>query len=134
MMATTHTSRTNRYPDTCRDCGRNLEPGEGLLVEISFYDWDHPDPDVQGSIPQVQWEVECPHRTDCARLVVEQGTRLEPLRRVASDYENLGQLAVQARQILREWSALAQEIAHTDDLVAREQGYGGIGSLHWRAQ
>jgi len=131
-MATIHAGRTNRYSDICRDCGRTLEPGEGFLVEISYYDWDHPDPDIQGSIPQIRWEVECPQRTDCARRVVAQGVNLEALRRVARDYENLGKLAIRAKAILRQWSEMTQEQAHTDDLVAREQGYGSIGSLHWR--
>ena len=127
----TYCEGANKSTGSCRNCGQQLGIGEALTYEVWGYPWDGSD--TEGSVTRcLETYIVCNQATDCARRVVEQGTNMAALRRVASDYENLGQLAVQARNILGEWSELAQEIAHTDDLVAREQGYGGIESLHWR--
>ena len=105
----------------CRFCGNTSDE----LRAITDYDWDSDDDDALSISRVVGYE--CANVTDCARRIVEQGTNLEGLRMVAGDSENLGDLAIQARGILREWSQLAQAEAHTADLVARENGYGAIG-------
>lgn len=100
--------------------------GEFGLLEVWDYDWDSDD-DLALSVQRVVGH-HCADVGECARRIVDQGTSIEGLRMVAADYENLGELATQARQMLREWSELAQAEAHTADLVARENGYGVIGN------
>lgn len=116
----------NTKPATCRDCGQSLAAGQGLTYESWGYPWDGSD--TEGSIMVVldSYTI-CQCRTDCARRVVEQGTNLQALRAVARDGENLGNLATEARAILQTWAELAQAQAVTDDLVARESGWGVIG-------
>jgi len=126
-MGTTFTGRPNLYAGECRDCGSHLNPNEGLLVAISYYDWDNPDSDVAGSIMETRYEVRCTYRTECAERVVTRGTNLQALREVARDYENLGHLATEAQHVLAEYTELAYQQARTADLVAREAGYGVIG-------
>lgn len=126
-MSTTITGKPNQKPGYCRDCNSRLEPGQGILVEISYYDWDNPDSDVAGSILQCRYEVCCQNATQCARRVVEQGTNTAALRHIARDFEHLGELANQAKAILAEYAELAQQQAVANDLAAREAGYGAIG-------
>lgn len=127
----TYYTGENEGEGKCRECGAVLNIGEGLAYETWGYPWDGSD--TEGSITEcLDTYMICQDRTDCARRVVGQGTNLAALRRVASDYENLGTLATQACEILAEWSEYARELAHTNDLIARENGYGGIESLHWR--
>lgn len=129
-MSITRTGKQNQYSGHCRNCGVLVEPGDGLLVRVSYYDWDNPDEDIAGSILQTRWDVECMSATDCARRVIDRGTNLSALRAIAADYDNLGDLAERAQAILVEWSRLYQQIAITDDLVARETGWGVIGGRH----
>jgi len=124
----THLEGKNTKPAVCRNCGQPLAPREGLVYEVWGYPWDGSD--TEGSITEMldSYAI-CIFATDCAERVVERGTNLRALRRIASDRENLGELADRARQILREWSDLAQAEAHTADLVAREDGWGAIGHV-----
>lgn len=64
---------------TCIDCGHVLKPGEGLVEHDG---------------------IRCQNRTQCARRVVRNGDNRRALKEVAKDYENLGNLATQARGIL----------------------------------
>jgi hypothetical protein len=108
---------------TCKFCGST---GDSFgLLEIRDYDWDSDDDDAL-SVSRVVGH-RCANVSDCARRIVEQGTNVEGLRMVAADRENMGDLADQARQILREMSELAQQIARSQDLAAREAGWGAIG-------
>jgi len=129
-MNTKFTGRPNLYAGECRDCSAHLNPNEGLLVAISYYDWDNPNEDEQGSILQTRYEVRCIYRTECAGRVVAQSTNLCALRAVATDYENLGHLATEAQRILAEYAELAHQQAHAADLAAREAGWGVIGGYH----
>lgn len=122
----THAKGPNTQLATCENCGQQLAAGEGLVYEVWDYPWDGSD--GEGSITQmVDRYTICQMATDCARRVVAQGTNLRALRQVARDYENLGELATQAREILNEWAAWRREEARTADLVAREDGWGVIG-------
>lgn len=114
--------------DKCRRCG--AEAPERGLREIRGYDWDavdRGDDDEMTLSVMVTLGYECRWVTDCARRVVEQGTNVVALRAVARDYENLGELATQAREILRQLSRMSQEVARAEDAAAREMGYGVIG-------
>ena len=66
------------------------------------------------------------NRTECAQRVVETGTNIA-LRRVANDYENLGELAIKAKQILHSRVELALKLALAANEAAREDGWGAIG-------
>lgn len=122
----THAMGPNMAPATCENCGQHLATGEGLVYEVWDYPWDGSD--GEGSIMQMMDRYTiCQHATDCARRVVEHGTNLQALRQVARDREHLGEMATQARAILNEWAAWQREEARTDDLCAREDGWGVIG-------
>lgn len=104
----------------CDYCGNDSD-----LLEITGYDWDSDD-DAALSISRVTGYI-CRNVTECAERIVEQGDSIEGLKMVAGDHEHLGELATQAREILHEWSEMAQAEAYTADLAARENGYGTIG-------
>ena len=104
----------------CSYCGNGSN-----LMEQWGYDWDSDD-DTALSVQRVTGHT-CRNVTECAERIVEQGDSIEGLKRVSRDYENLGDLATKAREILHDWSEMAQATAHSADLVARENGYGAIG-------
>jgi len=109
---------------TCKWCGGQGD--EFGLIEIWGYDWDSDD-DTALSVQRVIGH-QCANRTHCARQVVAQGDNVGALRIVAADYEHLGELATQAREILSHWAQLYREIAEADEASAREHGYGAIGA------
>jgi hypothetical protein len=108
----------------CKWCGESTEK----MLDITGYDWDAAErgDEMALSIQRVLGH-QCANRTACARRIVAQGTNVEALRMVAQDYENLGQLAVQAREILNEYAELSRQIARHQDQTARENGWGAIG-------
>lgn len=122
----TYNEGPNTKPTTCRECGAPLPPGTGIVFSVWGYPWDGSD--GEGSITQglARYTI-CQHATQCAARAVERGTNVAALQRIARDRENLGDLAAQAATILHEYSQLAQDKAHTADLVAREAGCGAIG-------
>lgn len=71
--------KLNEVPATCVDCGCTLKPGQGLVERDG---------------------TRCQNRTQCARRVVRNGNNRRALKEVAKDYEHLGNLATQARQLL----------------------------------
>lgn len=127
----THAKGQNTRKATCRDCDRRLEPGEGLVYEVWDYPWDGSD--AEGSImKKLESYTICQNRTICARRVVEQGNNIEVLRRIARDYENLGELATEAKRILAEYRDVVLGIARANDAAAREGGWGVIGGPRGR--
>lgn len=71
--------KLNDRTERCVDCDAVLKPGQGLVERDG---------------------VRCQNRTQCARRVVRNGDNRRALKEVAKDYENLGNLATQARGIL----------------------------------
>lgn len=127
-MSTTHFEGNNATPGTCRECGKALEIGEGCTYSVWGYDWDDPDTDAQGSISvELARYTVCQHATRCAERVVERGTYIPALRRVASGTEYSIELRDKARAILAEYAELHQAMQMGEDLTAREAGYGAIG-------
>lgn len=128
----TYFEGNNTEPARCRDCGRELKAGEGVVYSLWDYDWDDPDTDAQGSITvELERYTLCENATECAERVVERGTNIAALRKVAQDYENCNdELIARARAILAEYSRTMQDLAHSADLAARESGYGAIGGYH----
>lgn len=123
----THSEGANTHPAMCRECGQHLEAGQGVVFSVWGYPWDGSD--TEGSImEELERYAVCYNATECARRVVAQGTNVAALRRIAADAENLGDLATQASAILGEYRLWANEQAIAADLVAREAGYGAIGS------
>ena len=103
------------------------------MIETWGYPWDGSD--TEGSITELlSTDAECVMATDCARRVVAQGHNVKALRAIARDTENMyADIVAGARQALANLSKLAQEQAHTADLVAREAGYGAIGDHRGRS-
>jgi hypothetical protein len=96
------------------------------VYEVWGYPWDGSDD--EGSISKcLERYMLCVQAGDCAARVVAYGSNVLALRRIARDYENLGELANQARAALHDIAEMAQQQAITADLVAREHGYGAIG-------
>jgi len=123
----THREGANTHQATCRDCGQHLEPGQGIVFSVWGYPWDGSD--GEGSITaELERYTLCLYRGPCVERIVAQGTNLAALRTVAQDYENFGDLATQARRILAEYRQLAIDQARAEELAAREDGYGAIGS------
>lgn len=120
------TGKKNTHACTCRACGVELKPGQGIEIAVRWHDWDNPDEGAQGQY-ESEFVYECEYATDCARRIVASGDNVEALLKIARNYENLGDLAIQARQILSEISTMHQQMAKADDAVARENGYGAIG-------
>jgi len=122
----------NTQPTRCRDCGQQLGVGEGVVYSVWDYDWDDPDTDAQGSITvEMERYTICCNATECAERVVERGTNIVALRKVAQNYENCNdELIARARAILAEYSLTMQDLARGADMAARESGYGAIGGHH----
>lgn len=59
----TRTDKTNRRPGRCRKCGRKLNPGQGYLIQISYFPWDGSD--TEGSIAKTRWDLECIDPEEC---------------------------------------------------------------------
>lgn len=107
----------------CQDCGTD---GDAMgLMPIWGYDWESDD-DTALSIQQIVGH-RCVNGSYCAERVVASGTNAQALGQVARNYENVGDLATQARTILRDWAELSREIARADDAAAREDGWGAMG-------
>ena len=103
----------------CRDCGGQGD--EFGLTEITGYDWDSDDDDALSE--RIVIGHQCANRSHCARETVgNPNATVRALRTIAADFENLGSLATRAREILTGYARIAQQQAHTDDLVARENG------------
>ena len=126
---TTYFEGGNQHPARCRDCGQELATGEGVEYSVWGYDWDDPDTDTQGSITvELSRYTLCYNATECAEHVVERGTNIAALRRVAQDYENCNdELIARARAALVEYSRIMQGLAHGADMAVREAGWGAIG-------
>lgn len=127
----THNMGPNRTTEYCHNCGEELNPGQGTTYERWGYPWNGSDTEGSVQVCQDRYTV-CMMATDCARRVVERGSDIWALRQVAADYENLGDLATQARAILGEWRDTMQAIARGEDMAAREDGYGAIGGCRGR--
>lgn len=109
---------------TCTYC--NTTGGEDGLMTEHYQDYDQ-DPDEMYGYDAIR--TVCTNWTYCARQIIEQGHNVAALKMVASDYENLGELATQAKTVLNELRELAREQAHWADLEAAEDGHGfGIGA------
>lgn len=125
-MSINYTDKPNRYSANCRDCGKLLQPGEGLLVEISEYPWDGSD--TEGSVAETHYEVRCNDPDwGCEKRVIENCHSVRRLKEMANNRRDYGIYADQARQALAELAELSRQQAITKDLVAREHGWGGIG-------
>ena len=123
----THSEGANKHSAMCRECGQQLDAGQGVVFSRWDYPWDGSD--TEGSImEELERYAVCHNATECALRVVAQGTNVVALRRIAADAENLGDLATQANAILGEYRLWANEQAIAAELVAREAGYGAIGS------
>lgn len=126
-MGKLHNEGHNTEASRCRDCGTDLEPGEGIVFSWWGYPWDGSD--TEGSIMQeLDRYTVCVHHTHCAERIVAQGRNVAALLEVAADYENLGDLALKARAILDDWATLGRQQAEAAGAAARETGYGAIGS------
>lgn len=130
-MATYHEGN-NAQPTTCRDCGRQLGVGKGIVYSVWDYDWDNPDTNAQGSITvEMERYTLCDNATECAERVIQNGTNIAALRAIVADRENYNEdMITRARAILVDYSRLMQDQAHAADLAAREAGYGAIGGYH----
>lgn len=111
----------------CKWCGSGAG---GNLFPITGYDWEA---EERGDEDALSFKIilgyQCLNATECAQRVVQQGTNIEALQRIAHDQENLGELATQARGILQSWAEMAHAEAKSADLVAREQGWSAIGHI-----
>ena len=122
----TYNEGQNTKPAVCRECGQPLDAGDGIVYSVWGYPWDGSD--GEGSITkELSRYTICQNATQCAERVVAHGTNTGALRVIASDRENLGDLASQAQAILVEIAEMHQKMMLGEDLTAREAGYGAIG-------
>ncbi len=123
----THSEGKNTHPATCRDCGQALGAGQGVVFSVYGYPWDGSD--GEGSITvELERYTLCYNATECAERIVERSTNVRALRQVAADSENCSfELRARARRALADIAQLARDRAVSDDLAAREMGYGAIG-------
>lgn len=108
---------------TCKNCG--TAGGEFGLTTEGYQDYDQ-DPDEVYGYSAIR--TVCTNWTHCATQIVEQGHNVTALKLVARDYENLGELATQAKSILNEMREDARNQARWGDMEAAENGRGGIGT------
>lgn len=107
----------------CKFCGGD---GGGFgLLPITDYDFDSDDEMASSVKHTVGYR--CTSVSDCARRAVELGNPEGLAMVIETGREYLGGLVDEALRVRRAFSELAQSAAHTDDLVARENGYGVIG-------
>jgi hypothetical protein len=122
------TDERNQTLETCRRCGEQIQPSDGLQIVISWTDWDDPDPDAQGQ-RKYDYEWVCAVLNGCVKRILDSGSNIEALRWIATDLrEFTGEgWSRRAQVILNEIAGVKTEIDYQADLDARERGWGAIG-------